>query len=231
MQKTQLAVNAWQTACACSGDYGVGFFGHAHNSGAYLVYKEFGIEWLCFLCNYKLEAAAAERSRSDPDRVAPQPLPSAVTVTLWPKDSFHRRVYIQPLGLYLIAEAGVIEKVRIDFAKQTVNISFEALGEQLMSAVRLRMQLPAAAKKLSVWLRDTSPLQGSQANASTRSSSLVCGSASRGAQVNQKICNEGICSSKFACIRGAYQMRPKYRAKQSWVLLEWDCSMQSVVAA
>ena len=75
---------------------GLGFFGNALESGAYFVqHPRFGP--VCFLCTATLqEDNATTRVRS-----------------ITPEDAYHRRVFLQPLALYLVATAGTISRVDV----------------------------------------------------------------------------------------------------------------------
>ena len=70
-----------------SGDFGLGFFGCSLQSGAYYVHHP-KIGPSCYLCNLATAAAGA--------------------VTIKPTDLYHRRVYIEPLGLYVTLDIGTI---------------------------------------------------------------------------------------------------------------------------
>jgi hypothetical protein len=77
---------------AYSGDYGPNFLGHALNTGMYLIdHPEFG--WQAFGGNVTTTGGSV-----------------AVQIT----DSFRKRVYIAPLGLYLTLDAGRFERVELD---------------------------------------------------------------------------------------------------------------------
>jgi len=86
-----------------SGDFGLGFFGHCLESGAYYVVNKTMGE-LCFLC----DAASS--------------VGGGVTIT--PRDSFHNRVFLEPLSLYLYAEAGTIDHVSLDMASKKIAVVF-----------------------------------------------------------------------------------------------------------
>jgi hypothetical protein len=164
-----------------------------------------------------------------PNDAAALALPSGVAVTVWPKDSFHRRIYIQPLGLYLVAEAGALQRVDINFAARTVNVSFEALHEVPTSAVRLRVEQPARSRLLSFQLGATSP-QGDLSHEKAERAGVCSsykpgmGGADRDEGWWQGEAKKG-CGLKGlgrqVCIRGAYQLLPQTRTEQSWMLLQW----------
>lgn len=95
----------------CSGDWGLAFFGHTLVTGSYLV-NHTVLGFTCFLCDASTPSASP-----------------ATAVTVTPRDSFHTRVYIEPLGLHLLALTGVISNVTVDWASQSVTVVFEAPGQ------------------------------------------------------------------------------------------------------
>lgn len=105
-----------------SGDYGLGFFGHALESGAYLVqHPELG--QLCYLCDLTS---------------------SGSSLTLIPTDSFHRNVFIEPLALYLSTEAGTIQELVFDSKSKQITITFATPAP--CSRFRLKLRKTAAAR-------------------------------------------------------------------------------------
>ena len=89
-----------------SGDHGLGFFGHALNAGAYVhAHPELGL--LCFMC----------------DTIRGS---TATNMTILPKDGFRVRAFIEPVGLWLVAEAGRIASVAYDRDAATVTITMES---------------------------------------------------------------------------------------------------------
>ena len=49
---------------------------------------------------------------------------SGTTYTLLPRDAYRQRVYLEPLGLYLQADAGVFSAVELDLAAKRVTVTF-----------------------------------------------------------------------------------------------------------
>lgn len=89
-----------------SGDYGLGFFGGSIETGAYLVRHPLpGVGWACYLCNLA-------------------PGANASYAALVPTDGYGARVYLEPLGLHLVADAGVFAGVAADFAGRTATLTF-----------------------------------------------------------------------------------------------------------
>ena len=86
-----------------SGDHGLAFFGSSLNAGAYL-HNHTTLGPLCFLCD-----------------LAP-PAGNGV-LTLTPRDTYRVRAYLEPLGLWLVAEAGLLESVALDVAGRAVTVS------------------------------------------------------------------------------------------------------------
>jgi hypothetical protein len=102
-----------------SADYGPNFFGHAVNTGTYVVqHPEFG--WLAFGANLEEHHGL---------------------VVVSPLDSFSSRVYIAPMGLWLTLDAGEFERVEIDPSTQKVRIYF-APATQFTPDARLRVEQP-----------------------------------------------------------------------------------------
>ena len=103
-----------------SGDYGPNFFGHAFNTGTYVVnHPEFG--WQAFGGNTKVEG----------DWVRIQPL-----------DSFRIRVYVAPRGLWLTLDAGNFESVAVNTRNNGVRVGLSAQTPTTLQA-RLRVEQPA----------------------------------------------------------------------------------------
>ena len=133
---------------AYSGDYGPNFFGHAFNIGTYVInHPEFG--WQAFGGNI---------------RVAKQ------WVNVQPLDSFRKRVYIAPLGIWFTLDAGAFEQVAINTKSNVVRITLSRADVHTPNA-RLRVQQPAKSNQLGTFIprqnfvneRDafTIPLSGS----------------------------------------------------------------------
>ncbi|MGV3616788.1 MAG: DUF5695 domain-containing protein [Fimbriimonas sp.] len=105
---------------AYSGDYGPNFLGHALNTATYLVdHPEFG--WQAFGGNVSREG---NRVRLDP------------------RDSFRKRVYLAPLGLYLTLDAGTFERVEYDLKTRTVRVGLSPARSDSPTAL-LRIEQPA----------------------------------------------------------------------------------------
>jgi len=91
-----------------SGDYGLGFFGHSLESAAYFVnHPTFGP--VCYLCD-----------------TAPFPVPTNSTlVTIFPRDSYRARVFVEPLAYYFVAQSGTIANVVVDFKAKSIAVQFD----------------------------------------------------------------------------------------------------------
>lgn len=72
---------------------GLGYFGNALESGAYFVQHP-RLGPLCFLCTVTTDNMTGVHA-------------------VIPEDAYHRRVFIQPLALYLVASAGTIAQVLV----------------------------------------------------------------------------------------------------------------------
>ena len=103
-----------------TGDYGPNFFGHAFNAATYLIkHPEFG--WQSFGGNVSVNGA---------------------WVNVQPLDSFRRRVYIAPIGLWLTLDAGTFERVSVNTRSQVVRITLSP-ADAFTPNARLRVQQPA----------------------------------------------------------------------------------------
>lgn len=103
-----------------SGDYGTGFYGHAVNTGSYLInHPEFG--WQAFGGNVEMEGKL---------------------ITLKPLDSSRKRVYLAPVGLWLTLDAGSFESVTFNAITKEVTVQFDAATAYTPNA-RLHVEQPA----------------------------------------------------------------------------------------
>jgi hypothetical protein len=101
-----------------SGDYGPGSFGHAVNTGTYVIHDpEFG--WLAFGGNLTVAGG--------PIRVRPL-------------DAARSRVYVAPLGLWLTLDAGTFEMLEV--ASDSVRVTLAPATSHTLRA-RLRIEQPA----------------------------------------------------------------------------------------
>jgi hypothetical protein len=102
-----------------SGDHGLAFYGHSHNTQSFLIkHPVFGE--LCYFCDVAKDASGV--------------------VTVTPRDSYRRTLYLAELGLQIRSDAGTIAKVEFDTksgAKATV--FFNQVGTQPLSRFRLRL--------------------------------------------------------------------------------------------
>jgi hypothetical protein len=111
-----------------TGDYGPNFFGHAVNTATYIInHPEYG--WQAFGGNV---------SRT------------TTSVTVRTLDSFRRRVFIAPLGLYLTLDRGAFESVTINPATGAVRITLAPAGGFTTSALLL-IEQPAAIKGVGTY--------------------------------------------------------------------------------
>jgi len=113
---------------AYSGDYGLGFFGSSLEASSTLVLDS-RLGPLCYLC----------------DLIEPRSeLPADVaSYTFAPRDAYRQRVYLEPLGLYLQADAGVIASVSLDLGGRSIRVVFASpsetpAGVQSYDVLRLR---------------------------------------------------------------------------------------------
>ena len=117
------AFHAWPSTLkwdAITGDYGPNFFGHAWNTGTYIV-KDPEVGWQAFGGNVTV----------DGDNIKVKPL-----------DSFHMRIYVAPYGLWLTLDSGQFEEIDINSAAKTIRIGL-APSTEYTPVARLRIEQPA----------------------------------------------------------------------------------------
>jgi Family of unknown function (DUF5695) len=122
-----------------SGDYGPNFFGHAWNTGTYVVNDpEFG--WLAFGGNLQVEGD---------------------TIRVTPLDSFRNRIYFAPLGLWLTLDSGKFESLKMNkraAAGALLRIGLVGATESTPVA-RLRIEAATAAPGAAASYRPAQTLQ------------------------------------------------------------------------
>jgi hypothetical protein len=133
-----------------SGDYGLGFFGNALESGSYYV-EHPRLGPLCFLCSASTTTGTAENTSSSTStsQFSAGTAAAAATTIIKPADAYHKRVFIEPLSVYLVAVAGTI--AQLDFSKlqaREVSLTFNATewGRTPWSQLRLRVHQTSAAR-------------------------------------------------------------------------------------
>jgi hypothetical protein len=124
-----------------SGDYGLGFFGNALESGAYFV-DDAELGPLCYLCDLDTLGSA-------PDGTA--------TPVLVPRDAYRIAVFLEPIGLYLTAECGTISAVTVTFAPEVpITVTFAAGAP--CASLRLKLRKTAKARPGSNFAVEFAPL-------------------------------------------------------------------------
>ena len=116
-----------------SGDFGLGFFGISLEAAAYLVRDAQlpGAGWACYLCNLG-------------------PGASASSVAFAPVDGYRIRAFIEPIGVFLVAQAGVLRSIAVDFSARTAAIEFEAATAAPAAAAGPWAARPFSALRLQV---------------------------------------------------------------------------------
>jgi hypothetical protein len=111
-----------------TGDYGPNFFGHSVNAGTYVVnHPDYG--WQAFGGNLTS---------------------SATDVTVRTLDSFRRRIFVAPLGLYLTLDRGQFESVSINPATGAVRVTL-APADTFTPSALLQIEQPAAIKGVGTY--------------------------------------------------------------------------------
>ena len=112
-----------------SGDYGLGFFGNALESGAYFV-RDAELGALCFLCDLADGASAARDG-------------AALIV---PRDAYRIAVFLEPLGLYLTSQCGTIQSVELPAGTPNANSTLAVTFDAAAQCEYLRLKLTKTAK-------------------------------------------------------------------------------------
>jgi hypothetical protein len=135
-----------------SGDHGLAFFGHSLNAGSY-VHSHPLLGPLCFMCDI-----ATVNNR----------------MTVYPRDTYHIRAFIEPLGLWLVVEAGRISSISLLWPlagnSGNLTITFESSNDTAARAglsiapynvLRLRIEATAPdVRPYSFDIADTSIVRG-----------------------------------------------------------------------
>lgn len=143
MLLTAVTYNAYCRHDPYSGDYGLGFFGISLESAGYFVnHKTLGP--LCYLCDLDTsDLVLSDHVEAANGTAAAAAAASAVAGTFTLTDAYRQRVYFEPLGLWLQADAGRMASVAFNMHAKTLAVTFQAAkstpaGEQTYSVIRLR---------------------------------------------------------------------------------------------
>lgn len=111
-----------------SADYGPNFFGHALNTATYVVHHpEFG--WITFGGNLRVDG-------------------NIITVT--PLDSFRKRVYLAPFGLWLTLDAGKFTEIDLNAKTGAVRVGL-APATAFTPTAFLRIEQPAKIRNAGMY--------------------------------------------------------------------------------
>ena len=124
------ADNDLLTRDSYSADYGIGFYGYAKQAGAYLSCDDASGGWLCIGCDMD-DVQPPDAATSDCTR--------ASSMRITPRDAFRRRIYLQPLGVLLQLDGGVITDA---------TLTLGADGNDAAVMLRVRPALVGAAAAL-----------------------------------------------------------------------------------
>jgi hypothetical protein len=178
-----------------SGDFGLGFFGHCLETGAYYVLDKTMGE-LCYLCDVDSTASAT----ADADA-------SAGAVTIRPRDSFHNRVFLEPLSLYLYAEAGTIDHVEFDLAGKKLAVVFESLATANATSWTF--------KKIRLQVDKTSQARpGGDFVITSAAAGLMEGGSDSG--------NIGDEAAALPFVRGAFEVAPASGGGETTISVTWS---------
>jgi len=117
-----------------SGDHGLAFYGHSHNTMAFLVqHPVFGP--LCYFCDLTTSSSVAAEDGNDNGSGSD----NNMVLTVTPRDSYRRTVFVAPLGLQIRSDAGTLAKLNVDLAAKTVTVFYDEVGTQPLSEFRFRV--------------------------------------------------------------------------------------------
>ena len=149
-----------------SGDWGLALYGHTHTTASFLVrHEDFG--FLCYFCDVALMPTGGGEGGGGGGAVGggggggvggggggdvgggggggggAAGSDSALLLTLTPRDSYRRRVYVAPLGLLITSDAGVLQRV-VCHADASGNVTavqvvYAPVAEQPLRRFRLRL--------------------------------------------------------------------------------------------
>jgi hypothetical protein len=128
-----------------SGDHGLAFYGHSHITQSFVVDdKDKG--WLCFFCDVSGGSGGSDGSDRSGGSSTPRPQAAAAvsSLTIEPRDSYRRKVFVAPLGLQVVSDAGTLARVTLALAADGhtvagVTVTYSAKGTQPLSRFRLRL--------------------------------------------------------------------------------------------
>ena len=93
---------------------------------------------LCYLCDY-IGGASSQRHLKEAAAAE-----EATAFTIVPRDAYRQRVYLEPVGLYLQADSGIIASLTFDLGRRRASVIFAPpkqtpAGERTYSLLRLRV--------------------------------------------------------------------------------------------
>lgn len=188
------------------GDFGLGFFGHSLESGAYYVQHP-DLGELCYLCDLATVSATDDGVDDDAHTHANTTTGGAVSIS--PRDSYHSRVFIEPLSLYLYAETGTIHHVALNLGMRTLSVVFDARDSNHsawgFSKLRLLVDKTSQARPGSGFTASAGP----EAEVVLAQAHAELSWASRGG------------SPSLPLVRGAYEIDPNTNGKQTTIVVTW----------
>ena len=103
-----------------SGDWGLALYGHTHNTASFLVHHD-DLGWLCYFCDVDVASAGG--------------------LTVTPRDSYRRRVFLASFGVLITSDAGVLQRVIWDPKYPArVQVVYAPVGAQPLTRFRLRLR-------------------------------------------------------------------------------------------
>ena len=93
-----------------SGDYGLGLFGNALESGSYFVLDP-ALGALCFLCSLTTTNSNSTFAAQTLSEAVGAEEATTAALKLIPRDAYRIAVYLEPLGLYINSQCGTIDSI------------------------------------------------------------------------------------------------------------------------
>ena len=117
-----------------SGDHGLAFYGHSHITQSFLV-RDADKGWLCYFCDLSSVGGGGDAVGATTGTLT--------RLALRPRDSYRRKIFVAPLGLQVVSDAGTLASAQIAVAPDGtvtgVSITYDTKGEQPLTRFRLRL--------------------------------------------------------------------------------------------
>ena len=89
---------------------------------------------LCYFCDLTTSSSVAAEDGNDNGSGSDN-----MVLTVTPRDSYRRTVFVAALGLQIRSDAGTLAKLTVDLAAKTVTVFYDEVGTQPLSEFRFRV--------------------------------------------------------------------------------------------